>query len=253
VEWEFRLHTSGDYLGSSVARGPEGIDDCAERDGSVLATTGRTRSVDAKLRRAQALAFESGSALKISRELIDRKLAGQAQVARDSLVDSDAATKILECRSSIAEADKLDMSRLIEARAAQVYWSAWKNVSVGFPRQDLARVPNHWRTFSSRASPLTGSPRLAANPANAMLNYLYAILEAEARLAAASTAMKNARRPSARNAAPNNREWIQKKSSAKTDHIRPANNQMINMNQPLTLVVIAAYIRRSSSLGHFQP
>src|SRR5207253_10178039 len=35
-------------------------------------------------------------------------------------------------------------------------------------------------------SPLSGSPRLAANPANAMLNYLYALLESEARLAAAA-------------------------------------------------------------------
>ena len=30
---------------------------------------------------------------------------------------------------------------------------------------------------------LTGSPHNAANPANALLNYLYAILEAEARIA----------------------------------------------------------------------
>src|SRR5262249_32686106 len=35
----------------------------------------------------------------------------------------------------------------------------------------------------SRMSPLTRSPRLAVNPPNAMLNYLYAILESEARLA----------------------------------------------------------------------
>jgi hypothetical protein len=35
-------------------------------------------------------------------------------------------------------------------------------------------------------SPLTASPRVAVNPPNAMLNYLYAVLEAEARLALAS-------------------------------------------------------------------
>lgn len=40
--------------------------------------------------------------------------------------------------------------------------------------------------FGSRVSPLTGSPRLATNPANAILNYLYAVLEAETRLAAAT-------------------------------------------------------------------
>jgi len=47
-------------------------------------------------------------------------------------------------------------------------------------------VPTHWRTFTSRHSSLTGSPRLATDPVNAILNYLYAILEAEAGLEAAT-------------------------------------------------------------------
>jgi hypothetical protein len=37
-----------------------------------------------------------------------------------------------------------------------------------------------------RISPLTASPRLAVNPPNAMLNYLYAVLESESRLALAA-------------------------------------------------------------------
>jgi hypothetical protein len=40
-----------------------------------------------------------------------------------------------------------------------------------------------------RNSPLTASPRHAANPANAILNYLYALLESEARLAAAAVGL----------------------------------------------------------------
>src|SRR5262249_30091626 len=40
--------------------------------------------------------------------------------------------------------------------------------------------------FGTRKSLLSGSQRLAVNPPNAMLNYLYALLEAEARLAAAA-------------------------------------------------------------------
>src|SRR5690242_6568184 len=55
-----------------------------------------------------------------------------------------------------------------------------------FPNRDLPRVPEHWRIFGTRKSPLSGSPRLAANPANAILNYLYAVLESETRLAAAA-------------------------------------------------------------------
>lgn len=50
---------------------------------------------------------------------------------------------------------------------------------------DAKRRPGHWRHFGTRVSPLTEpSPRRAVNPANAVLNYLYAILEAEARIAA---------------------------------------------------------------------
>src|SRR3989442_7024390 len=62
-----------------------------DRDGSVLATTGPVRPSDARLRRVQALAHESGAALRIARELIGQKLAGQEQLARDSLRDSVAA------------------------------------------------------------------------------------------------------------------------------------------------------------------
>ena len=67
--------------------------------------------------------------------------------------------------------------------AAAAYWSAWAEVPVRFARRDVGRVPEAWLTFGARTSPLTASPRLAVNPANAVLNYLYAILEAEARLA----------------------------------------------------------------------
>jgi hypothetical protein len=47
-------------------------------------------------------------------------------------------------------------------------------------------VPEHWKRFNSRVSPLTHGPRLAANPPNALLNFLYALLESESRLSAAA-------------------------------------------------------------------
>jgi len=156
-----------------------------DRDGSVLMTTGPVHSSEAKLRRAQAMAMQNGMAFRISRELIDRKLAGQERVAIEGLRDGSAALAIRQLRSELAEVEFLDAVRRIEARAARVYWSAWRTLEVTFPRQDLARVPDHWRTFGMRMSTLTGSPRLATNPINAILNYLYAVLESESRLAAA--------------------------------------------------------------------
>jgi CRISPR/Cas system-associated endonuclease Cas1 len=73
--------------------------------------------------------------------------------------------------------------RRCEAHAALAYWRVWHTLVLQYPRSDSQRVPEHWCAFGSRISPLTKSPRLAVNPANAMLNYLYAILESEARLA----------------------------------------------------------------------
>src|SRR5213592_225284 len=55
-----------------------------DRDGSVLATTGPVRPSDSKLRRAQALAAQTGVDVTIARELIRRKLAGQERVAEKS-------------------------------------------------------------------------------------------------------------------------------------------------------------------------
>jgi CRISPR-associated endonuclease Cas1 len=157
-----------------------------ERDGAVLATTGPVRPSDVRLRRAQALAHQTGAAFRISRELIDRKLAGQERVARQSLGDISASKLIHEIRSELAEVESIDAVRSVEPRAARVYWKAWQSVSINFPEKDLPRVPEHWRYFDTRASALSGSPRLAVNPVNAILNYLYALLEAECRLASAA-------------------------------------------------------------------
>jgi len=157
-----------------------------DRDGSVLVTTVPVRSSNPKLRRAQAMAMQNGVALRISRELIDRKLAGQEKVAIEKLKDESAASTIRQLRAEIAETESLDAVRLVESKAAKIYWSAWRTLSIMFPRKELSSVPEHWRTFGLRVSSLTGSPRSATNPVNAILNYLYAMLEAESRLAAAT-------------------------------------------------------------------
>src|SRR5215469_7911814 len=157
-----------------------------DRDGSVLAVTGPVGPSDARLRRAQSLAHQSGAAVEIARGLISQKLEGQEKLARDALGSSAAAQTIASFRCLLTSANSIQEIRQIESQAAQAYWSTWRTLRVNFPTADLRRVPEHWRTFGTRKSPITGSPRLAVNPANAMLNYMYALLESEARLAAAS-------------------------------------------------------------------
>jgi CRISPR-associated endonuclease Cas1 len=157
-----------------------------ERNGKVLTTTGPVRPSDARLRRAQALAHKSDLALRISRELISRKLAGQERVARLHLLDNQTADRIACHREELDKAESLKTVSVIEAHAAGHYWAAYQTLPVNFPKKDANRVPEHWKTFGNRASPLTRSPRRAVSPANAILNYTYSLAEAESRLAAAA-------------------------------------------------------------------
>jgi CRISPR-associated endonuclease Cas1 len=156
------------------------------RNGKVMFVTGPVASSDVRLRRAQALAHSSGAALRIARELIDKKLEGQEHVARYKLLAVGSSETIHRYRSELAESDTLERVRLIESRAAAAYWLAWRTLPISFPRKDEHRLPTHWRVFGTRVSPLTGSPRLAVNPTNAILNYLYSLLESESRLAAST-------------------------------------------------------------------
>src|SRR5690348_13816177 len=157
-----------------------------DRDGSVLLTTGPVRPSDARLRRAQSLAHQSGIALQLTKDLLDKKLIAQEQLVREKLQNSVCGDRIAETRRGLAICQSVDALRALEALGAKSYWSAWRNVPINFPKKDMHRIPLHWQRFGFRVSPLTGSPRLAVNPANAMLNYLYALLESEARLAAAA-------------------------------------------------------------------
>ena len=131
-----------------------------ERNGKVLSAIGPVHRSDARLRRAQSLAHHSGAAVEISRELISQKLQGQERIAREALGNSAIASKIDFFRSSLANAKTVEAIRQLEAQGAQAYWSAWRDLPVNFPTADYRRVPEHWRTFGTRKSVLTGSPRL---------------------------------------------------------------------------------------------
>lgn len=157
-----------------------------ERTGKVLATTGPVRPSDARLRRSQSVAHQTGVALKIARELIIQKLVGQEQVIRKFFNETPSLRVIVAARRSVVTASTNEEIRRWEAKGALAYWSTMREVAVNFSKGDSSKIPEHWKRFGSRLSPLTNSPRLAVNPANATLNYLYAVLESESRLALAA-------------------------------------------------------------------
>jgi len=160
-----------------------------DRRGKVLTVTGPVAPSVSKIRRSQALALGNGIGLKISKELISQKLAGQELLVRDMLRDSATADAIARFRTTLPSAESIERVMLIESQAAKLYWHSWADIQILWPRKDEKLVPGHWKRFGSRISPLTHSPRLAASPPNALLNLLYGILESEARLSAVAMGM----------------------------------------------------------------
>jgi CRISPR-associated endonuclease Cas1 len=152
-----------------------------DRDGVVILASGPRGRDLPRLRRAQALAPWTGIGTAIATQLLTDKLRGQANVVGQ--VDVSAASAIRELSVQLEPARSVEQLRLAESQAASLYWQALAPLPVRFARQDESKVPEHWRTFGSRMSPLTNSPRSAASPAQAVLNYLYGMLEAEARIA----------------------------------------------------------------------
>ena len=154
-----------------------------DRLGKVLVTTGPVHPSDARLRRAQSLAEDSGAAMRIAVELIKQKLLTQERLVRELFRDSTSAEIIADQRHALSKANFKEEILRYEAYGALAYWRVWSGLPIRFSQPDVKRVPLHWQVFGSRVSPLTKSCRLAVNPPNAMLNYLYSILESEARLA----------------------------------------------------------------------
>jgi len=154
-----------------------------DTDGRVLALVAPDSPDHPTLRRAQARAADSEVGITIMRGLLRQKLDGQERVLQSLAAGPVALPQMELGRRALAQATDFITLRAAESQAAGAYWTAWGRVPVEFPTSDWDKIPQHWRTFGQRVSALTGSPRLAVNPANALLNYLYGILEAEARLA----------------------------------------------------------------------
>ena len=157
--------------------------------GAMLASTPRATD-DARLRRVQALAPERPYGLDIARLLLGAKVAGQAKLLSENFCDPEAETglepatfSVEHLADAIGAAESVDEARQLEASAANIYFGAWMGeVAPRFAAKDRPRIPPHWLTYEGRRSVLASASanRKAERPVNAMLNYAFALLEAEA-------------------------------------------------------------------------
>lgn len=164
-------------------------------NGAVVIASGPRGPDQPALRRAQALVCSGvipQAAVVIAREILRVKLQGQAEVAR-LLGSAETGQALDNLAAAVARETDGRKALAVESRAASIYWKLWEDLPVNFARQNPQRLgrngkwrpgrPDPWLTFGQRTSILTGKPHRATTPGNALLNYLYAVLEAEMTIA----------------------------------------------------------------------
>jgi CRISPR-associated endonuclease Cas1 len=157
-------------------------------DGTVQLTSTPRLTDDARLRRTQALAPFEPYGLDIARWLMSRKIMGQGKLVLQRFGDAVTAETIGDLALAVESAATIDELRQLEASAAALYFGAWSGraeCAPAFAARDRSRVPPHWSRYEGRRSVLASaaSNRKAERPVNALLNYVYSLVEAEAILA----------------------------------------------------------------------
>jgi CRISPR-associated protein Cas1 len=164
-------------------------------DGTPIATTVPRATVPAALRRTQAAnTIETRLGKAIASNLIQAKIAGQIATLRafdrDAAADEiDAIAARLLPRSATPGPGSGPGQALlgVEGMASAVYWQALADVPLQFGKRQA--VPDHFRMFGARRSSITGDPRGAVLPAQALLNYCYGVLVSELTIAIHATSL----------------------------------------------------------------
>lgn len=160
------------------------------RDARIISASAEAGPNQPALRRAQVEAAATDVGLQVVRDLLGAKLEGQLAVLRSAFPDdAKAIGAVARALEALGWATSPGSMLSAEAKAAAAYWEAWRELPLRFARADEAKVPEHWCSFGERHSPLSTSPRRAATPAGAILNYLYALAESECRLALLAVAL----------------------------------------------------------------
>jgi CRISPR-associated protein Cas1 len=129
--------------------------------------------------------------LAFGKSLVADKLKASIVTLEEYLPDTPTRVKALAAAQSglsdIRAASNISVLLSMEGRAARAYWSVWRDVTISWKAQSRYPVPDQWRTYTSRASLLSGKKWKnwrASHPINAMLNYAYASLLTEMRVKA---------------------------------------------------------------------
>jgi CRISPR-associated endonuclease Cas1 len=147
---------------------------------------------DGPVKRAQAVSAVTHDAVKLARYLLGKKLDSQiSAINRDfprlgivnSCGKSTGISEIHACKAVLMEISTLVDFLTLEGRAAQVYWNLLADSPLPWKPWALKRIPAHWAAICPRTSGRRERVRDATDPFNAVMNYVYTLLELETRIA----------------------------------------------------------------------
>lgn len=162
--------------------------------GEVVGVLGDGAASNPALRQAQLAARTNGIGLRLATRLIRAKVAASIDALRTlpPSLARDAARRKLE--GALAELEPrppatVEALRLVEGRAALAYFGCWQALTLRWKGTGRRPVPPEWHRVGLRQSLVSGTNRHATHPVNAILNYAYAVLEAQVRTTAAAAGL----------------------------------------------------------------
>jgi CRISPR-associated protein Cas1 len=155
-----------------------------DHDAKVLATSTPGHEAKPQFLVSQIEAKTNGLGVKVMRKLITEKIDGQLKNLRYLKAKPRVVALVMNHRERARKADTFDAIRDAEKLSGKQYWGAWAGLPVQFENRDAGKIPEHWVRFNRRRSTLSEGNRKAIDPPNALLNYLFGILEAETKLTA---------------------------------------------------------------------
>ncbi|MGA7330002.1 MAG: CRISPR-associated endonuclease Cas1 [Rhodomicrobium sp.] len=139
----------------------------------------------------QRKAIETGRSLDIACGLIGQKIENGIDTLTAAIPSSAMRDKALavhgEISKTLRKSRPASVSKLLglEGKAAYFYFCAWQCIPINWAGTSRRPIPEEWRAIGPRSSNRTKQLAfngLANHPVNAMLNYAYAILEAQVRI-----------------------------------------------------------------------
>jgi len=153
-----------------------------DHNANVLTTSTPGHQAEPQYLVAQVESRTNGRGFAVMRRLITEKIDGQLENLQVLGAQSRTMRLTTNHRERAANAQSFKELRDAEKLSGKQYWMAWRGIPVRFDPPALKRIPGHWVRFNRRRSTLTPGNRKAVDPPNALLNYLFGVLEAEIKL-----------------------------------------------------------------------